>query len=280
MLVVADSGSTKCDWILSNKVDELEAVTMGFNPFFHSKEFVAAKLEENKLLVDNASKVDYVFFYGAGCSNPTRVIEINKALEKVFKHASIHVGHDLEGAALSVTPNKKGIACILGTGSNSTYWDGKKSIEKVPALGFTLGDEASGTYFGKILLRDFLYNRLPREIYSYLNDELALTKESIFEGVYSKPHPNVYLASFMKIFGLFQKSDYVQEILKNGFEQFCTFHIACYDNYKELPVHFIGSVSYYFKDELNSVLSEKGIHMGKVVKKPIYTLYDYLKTKK
>jgi len=276
VLIVADSGSTKCDWILSNRDKETETVTMGFNPFFHSKEFVAAKLEENHLLKRYALEAENVFFYGAGCSNPKRNEEIVSALKQIFTHASIYVGHDLEGAALAVTPQKEGIACILGTGSNSTYWDGKKSIEHVPALGYVMGDEASGTYFGKILLRDFLYARLPQEIEQYLEEVFSLTKESIFDNVYSKLHPNVYLASFMKIFGLFRDYPYVQNVLREGFEEFCKFHIMCYENHKEIPVHFIGSVAYYFQVELAQVLKSYGIALGQVVQKPVYNLFSHL----
>ena len=277
MILVADSGSTKCDWILIDDQNiHHKTHSMGFNPFFHDGDLVFKKLMENDLFQTFRNKIDAVYFYGAGCSSKERNTIIEGGLRRVFEHASfILVDHDLKGAALATSKGDKGITCIIGTGSNSCYFDGEEVHEKVPALGYVLGDEASGAYFGKILLSDWLYHRMPEDLYNAFETEYNLTKEGIFEATYILPDANVYLASFMHFFSKNAEHPYLKDILFKGLYRFVEIHVLCYDNYREVPVHFVGSVAYYFKDILEEVAKKHSFTVGKIEKRPVEPLADY-----
>ena len=214
MLLVADSGSTKCDWILTAPDKQSHKFsTMGFNPFFHNEFIISEALQRENAMMNYANDVREVFFYGAGCSSTERNAIVQRGLQKVFANAKILVDHDLDGAAYATCDGKPGIACILGTGSNSCYFDGQKILEHVPALGYILGDEGSGCYFGKQLLAMFLYNQLPENIEKKLREEYHLSKEVIFENVYNKPNPNVYMASFMKPLMEFRQDEFLKDFV-------------------------------------------------------------------
>mgnify|MGYP001821585843 CR=1 FL=1 len=276
MILIADSGSTKCDWqAISDKKKSLYTHTKGINPFFHDEETIESFVRDNENLIEIAPKVSEVYIYCAGGSNT----ELNKivacGLKKVFENAEINVEHDLLGAAYSNYNGKPAITCILGTGSNSIAFDGENMIEKVPALAYILGDEGSGSYFGKRLLSDYLYNFLPTEIHNVLQNELKLTKNSILENVYMKPYANVYLASFMKTIHRFKDHEYFHPILVEGMKKFLQIHVTCFDNFESTPVNFIGSVAYYFQDELKKAATELNITVANICKKPIDGLVEY-----
>ncbi|MFM9943598.1 MAG: hypothetical protein ACKVQB_00050, partial [Bacteroidia bacterium] len=190
MLLVADSGSTKCDWILVKSTGErLETSTMGFNPFFHNSVFIESELKKNELFVKYAGEVADLYFFGAGASSQNRNSIIENGLKKVFTNAkNIIVDHDIKAAVIATAGDQPGIVCILGTGSNSCYFDGETVSEKIPALGYILGDEGSGAYFGKILLTKYLYKKLPMELETALEKDCGVSKESIFEAIYNKPN--------------------------------------------------------------------------------------------
>lgn len=276
MILIADSGSTKCDWqAIEDKQKTLYTHTKGINPFFHDESTIESFIIDNSELNEIALKVTHVFIYCAGGSNS----ELNKIVEcglkKVFKNATVDVEHDLLGAAYSTYSGKPAITCILGTGSNSIYFDGENSLEKVPALAYILGDEGSGSYFGKRLLSDYLYNFLPEEIDHALRDEMKVTKDQILENVYMKPYANVYLANFMKLIYRFRDIEYTHDILIEGMEKFLKIHVMCYDNYKDTPVNIIGSVGFYFQDELKEAAINLGFKIGDICKKPIDGLVEY-----
>lgn len=276
MILIADSGSTKCDWqAVENKEKTLYTHTKGINPFFHDEATIESFVHDNADLMKIAPAVKEVYIYCAGGSNT----ELNKivacGLKRVFKNAEINVEHDLLGAAYSTYTGKPAITCILGTGSNSIAFDGKQLEEKVPALAYILGDEGSGSYFGKRLLADYLYHFLPKEIDDVLRNELKLTKNSILENVYMKPGANVYLASFMKTIHRFKDTEYMKPILIEGMKKFLRIHVMCYEYFNDVPVNFIGSVSHYFFDELKAAADELGITIGRVYKKPIDGLVAY-----
>lgn len=276
MILVADSGSTKCDWMIATPDHHIPKFsTMGFNPFFHSQDLIIETLKSSEEATKYASSIKQVFFYGAGSSSADRKAHITGALDQFFVEADISVDHDLMGAAYATCGKEAGISCILGTGSNSCYFDGKDVYEAVPALGHRLGDEGSGSYFGRKILSQFLYKRLPDYLHDKLVNDYGLTKEIIFESVYRKPNENVYLASFMKSLSDFRDKEWVNNLVYDGMCDFMDIHVTCYDNHKEVPVHFIGSVSYYFKDVLEKVCEKFGIRLGKVIKQPIYNLVDY-----
>jgi N-acetylglucosamine kinase-like BadF-type ATPase len=276
MILIADSGSTKCDWqAVKDKQPFLFTHTNGINPFFHDEITIEAFIIENEKLTGIADEVTHIFFYCAGGSNSDLNIRVERGLKKVFKNAEIMVDHDLVGAALSTWNGHPGITCILGTGSNSVYFDGNKMKEEVPALAYILGDEGSGSYFGKKLLADYLYKKLPAEIADVVRYELKLTKNEILDRVYMKPYANVYLAGFMKLIHQFLHLDYVSEMIAEGMNKFLRIHVMCFENYKEVPVHFIGSVAYFFSDQLRLEADKLGITIGNITKKPIDGLVDY-----
>ncbi|HRG59357.1 MAG TPA: ATPase [Bacteroidia bacterium] len=276
MILIADSGSTKCDWMLlkENNFTQLFS-TMGFNPFFHNESVISNGIKENVELAQNANNVTHIYLYSSGCSSAELKMVVEKGLKQVFTKANIFVDHDLVGAAYATYSGVPGITCILGTGSNSCYFDGKNLSEEVPSLGYILGDEGSGSYFGKKLLIDYLYKKLPIEMNEYLMQDLKLTKKEIFENVYMKPHANVYLASFMKIFGIFKNSEYVKLTVSAGLRHFLENHVCCFGDHKKVPVHFIGSIAYHFEDLLKLEAKKLDIEVGNIIQKPIDGLVDY-----
>lgn len=277
MILVADSGSTKCDWLLVDAENKREKTnTMGFNPFFHSTELIQSKIEENEILMHHVPSIKEIYFYGAGCSSPERNLIVELALKNVFHCADlIKVDHDLTGAAVATAMYDEGICCILGTGSNSCYYDGKKTHEAVPALGYILGDEGSGSYFGKFMLSEWLYHRMPADLAEEFQETYDLSKESIFEATYNKPNPNVYLASFMKFVSDHKEHAYFKNMIYEGLAKFAAIHIWCYDNFREVPVNFVGSIAYYFRSELEEVAKNHRFTLGKIEKRPIYPIADF-----
>jgi len=276
MIIIADSGSTKCDWqVVKEKESFLFTNTNGINPFFHDDVTIEAFIRENHELVKIADQITHIFFYCAGGSNTDLNIRVENGLRSVFINAEILVDHDLVGAAQSTWDGQPGITCILGTGSNSIYFDGEKMHEEVPALAYILGDEGSGSYFGKKLLADYLYKRLPKEIDDVMRYELKLTKNEILENVYMKPYANVYLASFMELIHQFLHLDYVSDMISEGMERFLRTHVMCFKDYKNTTVHFIGSVGFFFSEQLRLEAEKLGINIGTISKKPIDGLVDY-----
>ncbi|HHG85928.1 MAG TPA: hypothetical protein ENJ82_14370, partial [Bacteroidetes bacterium] len=254
MIIIADSGSTKCDWMLVEAGKSLvEFSTMGFNPYFVDNKTIIKKLEEKEVLHQYATKVNDVFFYGAGCSSGEMRNILSEALAIVFPKAKIYVSHDLNGAALATYTGEPHIAGILGTGSNSCFFDGKQIYEEIPALAYILGDEGSGSYYGKELLADFLYRRMPPHLQQEFEASYQLSKESIMTAVYRKPHANVYLASFTRFCSLHRTEPYIQKKIIKGMHAFLETHVLCYKNAKSVPVNFVGSIAWHFQAELKEV---------------------------
>jgi N-acetylglucosamine kinase-like BadF-type ATPase len=283
MLLVADSGSTKCDWVLT-KCDWVlvqdgkpfkRFSTMGFNPYFHNEAVISGTLRRKQALYDHLAEIDQAFFYGAGCSTPELQQVVARALYSILPNARVHVGHDLDAAAYSTYTGEPSIACILGTGSNSCLFDGKEVREEVPALAYILGDEGSGSYYGKKLLADFRYKRLPANMSEALKEEYKLDKNAVMENVYMKPHANVYLAGFMRFIHRFKEDPYVQEMVLAGKTEFLKTHVCCFPEYREVQTHFVGSVAYYFSDLLHQAAASLGVQVGTIDNKPIEGLVRY-----
>jgi N-acetylglucosamine kinase-like BadF-type ATPase len=274
MLLIADSGSTKCDWYLETE-GGVYTHTIGFNPMFHDSTFIEEVLQANVLLSKSRLEVSKIYFYGASCSSPDRIETITKALSNFFPKAEVHVGHDLLGSALSTCGNNAGISCILGTGSNACYYDGQTVHRAKPALGFILGDEGSGSYFGKILLREYLYQNLPEEIQNDFSEQYHLDKDQIFKRVYQTEGANRFLASFMPFVDKHRQHSYMQNLLYDGLLLFVRIHISPYPEFRKVPVHFVGSVAYYFSDVLEKISKDLGFTLGKIVQRPIDGLRDY-----
>jgi glucosamine kinase len=252
--------------------------TMGFNPYFHSAEKVFDELMSCEHMVSIASDVSRTFFYGAGSSSEEMCAVIAEGLSKVLINSDIHVGHDLEGAAFSTWSGSPSITCILGTGSNSCYFDGKNVIEEVPSLAYILGDEGSGSWLGKRLLQAFFYKQLPSHIHDDFIREFGVDGSDVNKvnkRVYTEPNPNVYLANFSTFIGKHKDEQMVRQWVLDGFNAFLEVHVECYKNFKSVPVHFIGSVAYHFKNELVEACAERDIQVGNLIKKPIDGLAKY-----
>lgn len=276
MILIADSGSTKCDWLLMDGEKIVaECSSMGFNPYFHSESFIVTTLRGHEVLMKYANKVTQVFFYGAGSSSTELKAIVSNALIRLFPSANVYVGHDLDGAALATYSGKPHIACILGTGSNSCYFDGNSVREEVPALAYILGDEGSGSYYGKRLIADFFYKRMPKHLARDFKETYSLKMEDIVKNVYNKPHANVYLASFMKFCSRHRNDPYIRNMIVPGMKEFLTTHVTCFPEHQSAPVSFVGSIAYYFENILRDVAKDMGIKVDRIVKKPILGLREY-----
>ena len=276
MIFIIESGSTKSDWVLvSNKSKQTFYNTIGFNPYFHSAEVVSAEIRKNKDIAGQVSNIKKIFFYGAGCSSQKMNDEIKRGIQAVFKDSEIYVEHDLLACAYATYDGEPGISCIIGTGSNSCYFDGQNLREEVPAIAYVLGDEGSGSFYGKKLLKDYLYNQLPDSIHKDFESQFGNAKADIFENVYMKPHANVYLASFMKFINRHYHHEYVTEMIQHGMNEFIKIHVCCYPEHKSVKTHFIGSISKIFEKELKVAADKHGVILGDIIQKPVDNLVNY-----
>lgn len=277
MILIADSGSTKCDWLLIDSSGKSYGSfsTIGFNPYFHDANDVETELTAHPTIASESYLIKRVFFYGAGCSSAELNHKIEQGLKKVFKNARVYVDHDLIGAAYSTYEGSPAITAILGTGSNSCFFDGENVYEEVPSLAYILGDESSGSYYGKRLLRDYFYKKLPLEMSEAFEREFHLDKDELVKRIYNEAHANVYLASFMKFIGKFGDHAHVKSWLREGMTKFLDIHVQCYPQYREVKTHFVGSVAYYFHHILKERCEAMDVNMGRIIQKPIDGLVEY-----
>lgn len=276
MILISDSGSTKADWVaVSNGVITGEYSTKGFNPFFHDKVFITAELSGNAGLNALRDKISAVYFFGAGCSSPERNAIIAEGLKEFFKYAIIAVEHDMLGCALSVCNGEPGLACIIGTGSNICFFDGRHVGSTRHGLGYVLGDEASGSYFGKKLLARYIYGLLPLHLEKSFSEKYQLSKEDIIRHVYSEPNPNVFLASFATFLSDHGDDPFIRSLIRSGIEEFFETNVLSYDESKHHPVHFAGSIAHFFADVIREVAQSKGVAVGNIIRKPINGLTEY-----
>jgi N-acetylglucosamine kinase-like BadF-type ATPase len=279
MILIADSGSTKTDWrFIDEKKNIYQAHTQGINPYFVNTNEIAQILEnelKSKLPEYAFNEKVEIYFYGAGCSNFDKCKDVYNGIKKVFPNASITVEHDLLAAARALCGHNEGLAAILGTGSNSCYYNGKEILQNQPSLGFILGDEGSGAFLGKQLICDFLNEEMPKEISDRIKERFKITKDEILENVYKKPYPSRYLASFSKFIYQNINHDYCRQLVVNAFRLFFDRHICKYPRRGELPLGIVGSVGYYYSNIISRIADEKGIPMGKVLESPIAGLTLY-----
>ncbi len=276
MILIADGGSTKTDWRLIKEGREYKQVqTPGFNPYLVGSEEIEALLwKELQPYIDN-NAISAVYYYGAGCSTPVKNMIVENAFEKIFPNARIHISHDLLAASHALCGDKEGIAAILGTGSNSCFYDGKDIVDGIFSLGYFFGDEGSGAYLGKQLLIAYLHKELPEEVEKRFKEEYTMSLESILDAVYTKPAPSRFLASFSRFINNNRDLPYIHNMLTEAFRAFYKYQVCCYARHKEVPVHFVGSVAYHYKDILTEVGLEFGIKTGKFIKAPIDGLVEY-----
>lgn len=276
MILISDSGSTKADWVaVSNGVITGEYSTKGFNPFFHDQNFIITELDNNEGLCAIRDKISAVYFFGAGCSSPDRNSVIAEGLMLFFKNAIVSVEHDMLGCALSVCDGEPGLACIIGTGSNICFFDGRYVGSTRHGLGYVLGDEASGSYFGKKLLAWYIYGLLPEHLGKSFSEKYQLSKEDIIRRVYKEPNPNVFLASFATFLSDHGTDPFIRNLIRKGMEEFFETNVQAYDEYKHYPVHFAGSIAHFFSDVIREVAQAKNIVVGNIIRKPISGLAEY-----
>ncbi len=278
MKLIADSGSTKTDWRLISESDVLASFqTEGLNPYFKSKAEIEKVLENDVINhLKDKKAVESICFYGAGCSSKEKNKVLEEAFSTYFINSEINIEHDLLGASIAACGNEKGIAIILGTGSNSCVFDGSKIIEEQNSLGFILGDEGAGSYLGKQLLIDFLYRKIPVHLSEDLKNKFDLSKTKILEKVYKEKLPNHYLARFVKwIVQNIDKEDYLQNLVLNAFDDFFRTHIINYSNYKDYKLNTVGSVGFYLKEYLHIIAFKYDIKIGSVIKAPIDGLVHF-----
>ncbi len=277
MRLIADSGSSKTDWRLldGDKIVQ-QFNSNGINPYYQQEEIIFNEIQ-NALKTITGIEIQNIHFYGAGCINEKK-IPVEAALHRSFPNASVEVENDVLAAARALCNTSPGIACILGTGANSCFYDGAKITQNLRAFGFLLGDEGSGAYLGKQLIIRYLRKELPAHLTSKFDKRFQLSEESIMEKVYGEAFPNRYLASFSKFLFHHQKDPYIYSLIYDGFKAFIKHYVLKYHEAKNHRVHFVGSIAFYYANILRQVCQDQGITVKNILETPIagLTLFHQL----
>ncbi|MEO6316347.1 MAG: N-acetylglucosamine kinase [Chitinophagaceae bacterium] len=274
-ILIADSGATKCEWCLLNNGRKKTIFTQGMSPYFLSSQQVQDLLRAELLPKIKAESVTAIYYYGTGCLDPQNARMMKSAISKVFAGVDVHVDHDLAGAAKAVCGHEKGIASILGTGSNSCYFNGKKIMKNSPGIGYVLGDEGSGAYLGKKVVQYFLYGTFDEELQYKFDDKYKLTAAALLEQVYRKPLANRYLSGFSLFLAENRGHYMIENIIEDGLNDFFFTHLCKYSESWKLPIHFVGGVAYGFRDVIKELCSSYEFDLGKILKNPMEGLIEY-----
>ena len=277
MILIADSGSTKTDWCVVEKGELVQQIfTKGTNPFFQSEEEISNEIATALLPELKTNEFEAVYFYGAGCGFPDKIAVVHRALTKHLNVAGdVEVATDMLAAARGLCGREAGIACIMGTGSNSCYYDGESIVANVSPLGFILGDEGSGACLGKLMVGDLLKNQMTPELKEKFLAQFELTPADIIDRVYRKPFPNRFLASLSPFLAQNINEPCVHELVLNSFKAFFKRNIMQYENYQNLKVNLIGSVAFYYKEVLAEAAEAMGIQLGTIIQSPMEGLIKY-----
>ncbi|GAA4330501.1 N-acetylglucosamine kinase [Flaviaesturariibacter amylovorans] len=273
--LIADCGATKSEWVLVHSGKRKTVFTQGISPYFLSTDAIVELLERELLKKLKGITVSEVFYYGTGCANPANAKSVKTALKRCFPEARAEVATDLLAAARAVCGREKGIACILGTGSNSGYYNGSKIMKNSPGLGYVLGDEASGAYLGRKVLQYYLYNTFDEELRARFDARFATTPVEILDNVYKQPLPNRYLATFTIFLAENRGHFMIENIIEDGLNDFFFTHLSKYPEIWRYPVGFVGSVSWGFRDVLADLCSSYGFELGTILKNPMDGLVRY-----
>tara|TARA_B100000927_G_scaffold291470_1_gene293856 strand:+ start:4073 stop:4918 length:846 start_codon:yes stop_codon:yes gene_type:complete len=281
MILIADSGSTKCSWAIcdqnGNQLDEES--TIGFNPNFISQKKILEELRKSSLLFIK-NNVKQVFFYGAGCSSIQKNQIIQEPFDIFFANADVQVGHDLEAACFAMYNGEANITCILGTGSNSCLYDGKNIYENSPSLGFIVGDEASGNYFGKKIISLYFNKLLPKKLIKIFEENYEYDINIINQKIYNNSRANVFLAQYFPFIIQTKENKTIKKIIDKTLDEFINLHIKCFENHQNLTINFIGSVSYFLSNEIKEAAKRHNLKVGKIVQNPIKSLINFHAKKK
>ncbi len=281
MILIVDSGATKSDWIaLDEKGEKLfNTQTLGLSPEVLTKEVIEDRLANNFELSKNREKVAQLFFYGAGCGTDRMKRFLKGIFNVFFPQAKIEVNEDTFAAIYSTTTiGNPGIVCILGTGSNCSYYDGHQLFQKVTSLGYILMDDGSGNFFGRKLLRDYYYHKMPQDLGIRFAKEFDLDADVIKENLYKQPNPNTYLAKFARFIVENKEHPYCKGVIHKGFQQFVNNHIMQFELATKVPIHFVGSIAYYLQEELKTVIKNNDLILGAIRQRPIDGLVEFHKS--
>ncbi len=273
MIIIADSGSTKTDWLILGNDKSSKITTEGINPFYQEREDIVKIINSSSELTN--ANVEAVYFYGAGCAFPDKNKIVEESIKFTINTKAITIASDLQAAAHSLLGNKSGIACIMGTGSNSCQYNGTEITHNVSPLGYILGDEGSGAVIGKSFIADYLKNQLPQDISNKFTSETGLNTSEILTKVYKQPFPNRYLASFTKFIKTNIGNKYLYELVKDSFISFFKRNIEQYSEYKNQEIHFTGSIAYHFEDILIEAALETGVKISSITQSPMEGLKLY-----
>jgi N-acetylglucosamine kinase-like BadF-type ATPase len=278
MKLLVDSGSTKADWISIDEAGKIlfTTQTLGLNPEVLVKEEIISRLNDRFDISLNRENVSHLFFYGAGCGTDRMKDFLHGVFQEYFPNAAIVVHEDTYAAVYATTPkNEKAIVCILGTGSNCSYFDGNVLHQKVQSLGYIAMDDCSGNQFGRQLIRDYYFGKMPAALAKKFEKAQDLDADVIKHNLYKEPNPNAYMATFAKFLIQHKDEEYCQKLVRKDMQVFVENYITQYENCKEVPVHFIGSIAFYLKKELKEVLEINGLTIGNVLRRPIDGLIQF-----
>lgn len=277
MILVADSGSSKSDWMLALPDSKpLSFSTKGLNPFFVSEKEIARVIQDVPEVIPYAEEISEVYFFGSGCSSPDRREMVSNALSQLFVNAFVSIENDLLGSAYATCGDRKGYIATLGTGSDVSFFDGENVVPSKQGIGYVLGDEGSGAWFGKHLVTQFLYGTMPKDLAAHFGEKYRLTKEIVIKHVYQRPTPNVYLASFVPFMAEHIEHPYVADLLKSGFREYIRTNITTLEDHKEYVCHFVGSIAYHFQGHLRPACAHYGVEVGTILKSPIEELFKFI----
>lgn len=278
MKLLVDSGSTKADWIAIDDNGKVlfTTQTLGLNPEVLDKEEVIARLEDKFDISHNKTKASHLYFYGAGCGTDRMKDFLTDVFKEYFPNADVNVHEDTYAAVYATTPKgEEAIVCILGTGSNCSFFDGTLLHQKVQSLGYIAMDDGSGNRFGRHLIRGYYFKSMPADLAKEFEEEYNLDPDYIKANLYKEPNPNAYLATFAKFIIKHKDNEYCQKIIKKELKKFTKNYIMQYENCKDVPVHFVGSIAFYLKEELTEILAKYDIKIGNVLRRPIDGLIAY-----
>jgi len=281
MILIVDSGATKADWIaLDEKGEQLFLTqTLGLSPEVLTKVVIEDRLANNFELSKNKEKVTRLHFYGAGCGTDRMKNFLKGIFKDFFPNAKAHVKEDTYAAIFSTTKiGHQGIVCILGTGSNCSYYDGHQLFQKVTSLGYIPMDDGSGNFFGRKLIRDYYFHKMPQDLGMKFNKEYDLDADVIKENLYKQPNPNTYLATFARFLVENKAHPYCKGVIDKGLQQFVNNYIMQFELATKVPINFVGSIAYYLKEELIAVLERNDLIVGVIRQRPIEGLVEFHKS--
>ncbi len=278
MKLIVDSGSTKADWIAIDDNGKIlfTTQTLGLNPEILEGDEIVERLNDRFDILQNKKNATHLFFYGAGCGTERMKVELSQIFQSYFSNAIISVHEDTYAAVYATTPKgEEAIVSILGTGSNCSFFDGKELHQKVQSLGYIVMDDCSGNVFGKELIRKYYFNKMPKHLAEQFEKEYDLDPDFIKSKLYKEPNPNAYLATFAKFLIQHKEDDFCKKIIFKGMKSFVKNYIRQYDNCKQVPVHFVGSIAFYLKEELQLTFDKYEMQLGNVLRRPIDGLIAY-----